>query len=94
MAVLTMQELASARRRAEGLNQNVTYTKAQINAALQAIEDTLMTTPIPQSAVDGTVRALVVANINAASAPFVFSAAEKKRLFAYWAERRFRADAV
>lgn len=77
MAILTTDQLAVLRRSAFPA-ENATWTKAEVNAALQAIEDYFET----------TARAGLGAAIEAA-APGRFSNARKKRLVAYWLLQKF-----
>ena len=82
MAILTAVELASHRAKlyediAEG-NRN--FIKPQCNAAFQAIED-WFTSSAQQSAISLA--------INAATTPFVFTAAQKRFLVKAWLFMRF-----
>lgn len=83
---LTLDELTTVRNALERAGLHGNYTKPQVNAALQAIDD-LMTTQtfagktLPQhvsTAIDGSGVAL--------------SAAQKKALFAWWAHLKFERD--
>lgn len=58
----------------------VTWTKAHFKDAIQAIEDKMRTDGIPA----------LSAAINAATAPFTFSAAQKAKLFRVWCDLHFR----
>jgi hypothetical protein len=58
----------------------VTYTKAQINAGLQAVEN-WFDTPAQRNAISSA--------INAATAPVVLTADQKKKLVAFWASIKF-----
>jgi hypothetical protein len=91
MAVLTLTELVTARNFCEGRFRPVGYTKAQINAALQAIEDTMRTNTISAGQVGQTIQQIVSAAIDASSA-FTWSIAQKKILFAIWADLTFKKD--
>jgi hypothetical protein len=93
MAVLPSADLTKLRNLCEPKFSPVNYTKPQINAVMQAIEDTLMTRAIIAGDVGKTVQQLVSTAIDAAS-PISFSAAQKKILFALWAELRFEKDSV
>lgn len=73
MAALTVPQLTALRNAAER-NVAVHYTKAQLNAALQAVEDRMVL---------AATRTALAADIEAA-APGVFSAAEKQTIFALW----------
>lgn len=81
MAVLTPNQLAHLRRLVAEKEATIPWDKPQVNAAYQAIEDTL-TAQAPA----------ISAAIDAATAPFAFSAAQKKRLLAAWCELKFRRD--
>lgn len=83
MAVLLPNELAELRQRAAGGQVVVDYTKPTINAALQAIEDWVEAN-----------RAALGTAINTTTAPYVFSPAMKKRLFAHWCRQKFRRENV
>lgn len=74
MAVLTAAQLQQCRQGAQ--NGPVPWTKAQINAALQAIEDTMR---------GATVQSALSSAIDAAVSPLNLNAAQKKRLFREWA---------
>lgn len=91
MATLTVPELAFARNFCEGRFAPVGYTKPQINAALQAIEDTMRTTAIVAGQAGLTIQQIVSAAIDASSA-FAWSNAQKKILFAMWADLTFKKD--
>jgi hypothetical protein len=93
MAALNTTELAFARNFCEGKFSPVGYTKPQINAALQAIEDTMRTTTIVAGQAGQTVQQIVSAAIDASSA-FNWSNAQKKILFAIWADLTFKKDSV
>jgi len=77
MATISAADLAKIRREiAEAFVKAglpVNFNKAQINAALQALEDWF----------EG-VRSSAVTAINNATSPFVFTNAQKKKLGAYW----------
>lgn len=74
MAVFTPDELTVLRNAMARNSTNITWTKAQVNAALQAIEDRMRAA--------GTQTAL--SNDIEAVAPGVFGGAEKTRLFGIW----------
>lgn len=83
MAIIANQNLAHMRR---GYNKRVDdpqCPKATINAALQAIEDTIENS-----------RNAINTAINAATAPFVFSPAQKRILIALWAANKFNREGV
>lgn len=83
--VLTPTELTDIRQEC-AKTQVVDYTKAVINAAAQAIEDYLenMLTNRPANSLN--------AAINAATAPVVLSAAQKKKIGAEVLRRKFLRD--
>lgn len=80
MATLTSDELTAARRRA-ARNNGVAWTKPQINAALQAIEDAMVSTGNVGAR---SVRQHISQAIEAAASG-VFSAGQKDDLFICWA---------
>ncbi len=81
MAVLNTAELAELRQSlAEG--KVVSWTKPQINAGLQAIEDWF-------EANKGNLGSAIEA-----VAPGAFNAARKKELVAYWLRQKFRREGV
>lgn len=92
MAMLLATELAALRNRLERMQTSIAYAKPQINAALQAIEDVMTTQTIPVAAVGATVPQYLSTRIDNATTPFVFSMEQKKRLFAFWSELKFRRD--
>ena len=77
MAVLTASELAELRRNTSAASGTVTWDKGQINAALQAIEDDFENR-----------RASVINAIDAATAPFAFTGAQKKQIIRHWLAQR------
>lgn len=83
MAVLTTPQLSDSRQSVAKDVVAITYTKPQINAALQAIEDRFEAT-----------RSGFSSAIDTATSPFVFSAAQKKKLIAYWARIKFSIEVV
>jgi len=78
MAVLTTGQLAALRHECEAESPNVNYTKVQINAALQAIEDWLEAN-----------RASLAVVINTATAPFIFTPTQKILLAKMWMRSKF-----
>lgn len=78
MATLTATQLAELRRGCAGAVVAVNYTRAQINAGLQAIEDYYET----------TARAGFGSAIEAA-APGVFTNAQKKQLGKFWLFQKY-----
>lgn len=91
MATLTASELTAARQ-FMAMVEPPSWLKAQINAALQAIEDAMTTQTIPQAAVGATMPQYLSGRIDAATGPFTFTATQKRRLFAYWARQKFERD--
>jgi hypothetical protein len=82
MAVMTSDELVEIRREC-AVGETVTWDKATINIALQAIEDWFEAN-----------KADLVGAINTATSPFVFSNPQKKKLIAYWLKQKFRRENV
>jgi hypothetical protein len=80
MALLTSDQLAALRRQCARGEIPVNYTKAQINAALQAIEDTFESAAL-QNAISNA--------INTATSPLVLTAAQKRVLVKHWLASRF-----
>lgn len=82
MAVLTDDETTVIRQSlAQGETPN--WTKAQINAAAQAVEDIL---------VGATLQTAISNAINTATSPVVLTATQKRRLVAFVLERKYRRD--
>jgi hypothetical protein len=92
MATLQPPELQTARQACASTFSAVAYTKPQINAALQAIENAMTTTTMPAGAVGLTIPAIISTAIDAATTPFVFTGPQKKVLFALWARLKFERD--
>lgn len=83
MATLTAAQLQEVRSLAASAVATVTWTKPQINAAIQAVEDAMASA----SNVGGkSVQAYIGGAIETA-APGVFSAPQKQTLFALWCVR-------
>lgn len=82
MGILAPDDLSELRQ-GVARNQTVDYTKPQINAGLQAIEDWIEAN-----------RASLAAAINAATAPYVFPPAAKRRMFAHWCRQKFGREGV
>lgn len=78
MAVLTSDQLCDIRRDLAREFAAVGYTKAEVNAALQAIEDWFEAN-----------RASLGSAINAGTAPFVFTNPQKVALVKYWLRKKF-----
>jgi len=91
MATLTATALAKMRQEC-ARSVTVNYTKPQINAALQAIEDAMTTQAIPAGAVGATMPQYIGARIDSATSPLVLTNPQKKALFAWWAEHKFNTD--
>lgn len=81
MAVLTPEQLAEMRRgiAADAGIGAINYDKPTVNLALQAIEDWWIAN-----------QASLNTAINNATAPFVFTVAQKKILGLYWLWSKFR----
>ena len=92
MAVLSSADLAKIRNYCERVFGVVNYMKFTINAALQAIEDRMISQLIGSGNNLKTIPQLVSEAIDAATAPFVFTGPQKVRLFALWAELKFQKD--
>lgn len=82
MAILLPDDLTDLRQ-GVARNQTVDYSKAQANAALQAVEDFMESN-----------RAAMSTAINTATAPYVFPPAMKRRMFAYWCRQKFGREGV
>ena len=91
MAIINAIELSEARREC-ARTLVINYNKHQINAALQAVEDAMVTTPIPVGAVGATVAQYVSNRMDNATSPLVLTAAQKKAIFAQWARLKFERD--
>lgn len=91
MAILTSDELAHIRQ-ALAASGPPGYTKPQVNGALQAIEDAMTTTPLPAGSNGKTIPQVLSIAVDAGAGVFVFSAAQKKLLFALWSDLKFQRD--
>ena len=80
MAVYTAQRLAKMRQAMSKLG-TATYVKADVNVAVQAIEDLMQAQG--RTAIFGAIET---------AAPGVFTNPQKARLFRVWVERRFGQD--
>lgn len=80
MATLSSSELQAVRNGCAS-SQTVNYTKPQINAAAQAVEDFLTNNA-----------AAVSSAINTATSPLVLTAAQKKAIVAYVVYLKFLRD--
>jgi hypothetical protein len=89
MATLTSDELTLLRRGC-GFS-GAAPTKVQANAALQAIEDTMVTRALVAGDVTKTIAQVVSGQIDASSA-YSWSNAQKKTLFAWWALNKYTRD--
>ena len=92
MSVLIPAELMVARHHCAKTFAVVAYTKPQINAALQAIENTMTGRLIVAGDVMKTIPQIISSEIDAATTPFVFTNAQKRVLFALWADLKFQRD--
>lgn len=92
MGILSGTDLVEIQREMSLADPFVTYTKPTVNAALQAIEDAMTTQTIPALAVGATIPAYLSSRIDTASSPYVFTNTQKRRLFAFWAFRKFLKD--
>jgi hypothetical protein len=73
MAVLDATQRAEIRQALARLSDAIDYDKPKVNLAIQALEDWYENN-----------KAGVSTAMNAATSPFVFSAAQKKKIGAYW----------
>jgi hypothetical protein len=78
MAILTASQLTELRQACSRSGIAINYTKAQVNAGLQAIEDYF----------ENTVRAGIATAIESA-APGVFTNAQKKQLAKMWLLQKY-----
>lgn len=78
MATITADELLTMRRRAAAATTTQTWTKAQVGAALQALEDLMESSG--RTAINNAIEG---------AAPGVFSGAQKRLLFAAFCEFKF-----
>lgn len=81
MAVLTTAELQGIRNGTATSGVAINYTKAQINAAAQAVEDFLANNA-----------AAISTAINTATAPLVMSAAQKKAIVSWVVLMKYMRD--
>ena len=82
MALLTATQLSELRQKFT-VGESPTWTKATVNAALQAIEDWYEAN-----------KATGVTAVNTATSPTVFTANQKKKLFAFWLYQKFIREGV
>lgn len=80
MTILNPEQLTKLRQGVARDIVPVTWNKAQINAASQAVEDWFD---------NPARRASLRADINAATSPFTFSNAQFKKLVKHWLHDRF-----
>lgn len=79
MAMLTSPELGAIRRDLEDESIAITYQKAQVNAAIQAIENSFETTC--KAALNNAIET---------AAPGVFTAAQKRAMVKRYLYRKFQ----
>lgn len=91
MATLTGPELTTVRNYCEHNAFAGAYTKAQINAVLQAIEDAMTTRLVIAGDVGKTWPQVISGVIDAASAA-TFTNIQKRVLFALWAQLKYGRD--
>lgn len=89
MATLTSDELTIARRACAFAG--AAPTKAQINAALQAIEDGMVTRTLV-SGDNGKTIAQVISGLIDASSAYNWTNPQKKALFAHWSQLKYQRD--
>lgn len=89
---LSASELVTARNFC-ATRMAVAYTKPQINAALQAIDTAMTSRAIVAGDLGKTIQLVLSAEIDAASA-FSFTNAQKKLLFAIWAQLKYLKDSI
>lgn len=82
MAILISDELAELRREC-AVGEVAIWNKTEINVALQSIEDWFEAN-----------KANLSITINTATTPFIFTAAQKKKLIAYWLRQKFIREVV
>ena len=78
MAILTSEEVTTIRRLCADELGTVNYTKPQVNAAIQGVEDWFETN-----------RSSLVVAINAATGQFIFIPAQKRAILKYWLRQKF-----
>ena len=83
MTILTSAQLAESRRLCAASGVPINYTKAQFNAAVQAVENHIV----------GQAGAISTA-INVATAPLVLTIAQKKQIVRAWALQRFNIESA
>ena len=93
MASLTVGDLAELRQAMARGQASVGWDKPTVNAALQAIENFFEGT-VTGPMVGSTVKAVISGSIDLATAPFVFSGPQKKRLVAFWFRQKFTREGV
>lgn len=90
MAILTVAQRAGIREYLARLRPNINYTKAQIDAALQAIEDRMTGTT---NVGNRSVKAVISLDVDGA-APGIFSVAQKDDLFLIWSDFNRRRGGI
>ena len=87
MAVLTSTQLVEVQRGVVGsikaAGGTVNFVKPQVNSAIQAVEDWFVSNALGLSTA-----------IDTATAPFVFLAAQKKRIIAHWLLMKFKMEGI
>jgi hypothetical protein len=83
MAVLTPTQLDKIRQEVCRNVTDVNFTKPQINAAIQAVEDWFEAN-----------RPAISTAINTATSPLVLTVAQKKQVVAYWLLYKFDVERV
>lgn len=83
MAILTDKQKSDLRNGLEETSAGgpVTYVKSEVNDAFQAIEDFIESN-----------RTTVSSDIDTAVGGFIFTNAQKKFMFAYYCDQKFRRD--
>ena len=92
MAILSSDSLSRIRQDCAKAFSVIAYTKPQINTALQAIEDAMISRVIVPGDLTKTLPLIITTDIDVATAPFIFSVLQKKSLFALWARLKFERD--
>lgn len=78
MPILSVLQLAEIRQKCAQISPSVNYTKPQINAALQAVEDWFE-----------NARPVLNGSINAATLPFILTPEQKRQLVKFWLLQKF-----
>lgn len=85
MATLSTEELVDIRQELAKKNGAIPWSKPQINAAAQAVEDIFAGAAFQNA---------LVSAINTATSPLVLNGTQKRRLVAFVAKRLFFRDQV